>query len=101
MNSIHIAESLVPNLAVELYFLVQLLTARGSKLDEEEGIRSLDDDIEDVHYLSSIHNCVYFASSVLEKLLMWALICQQIHHDMCTKFYFISYSSQLQIQEES
>ncbi|XP_071490581.1 codanin-1-like [Diadema antillarum] len=62
-------ESLVPNLAVELYFLIQLLTAKGSKLDEEDGIRSLDDDMEDVNYLSSIHNCVYFAASVLDRLI--------------------------------
>nr|XP_054759399.1 codanin-1-like [Lytechinus pictus] len=63
-------ESLVPNLAVELYFLIQLLTAKGSKLDEDEGIHSLEDDIEDINYLSTIHNCVYFAAAVLGRLVV-------------------------------
>lgn len=60
----------MPNLSVELYFLIQLLTAKGSKLDEDEGIHSLEDDIEDVNYLSTIHNCVYFAASVLSRLVV-------------------------------
>ncbi|XP_011663041.2 codanin-1 isoform X2 [Strongylocentrotus purpuratus] len=63
-------ESLVPNLSVELYFLIQLLTAKGSKLDEDEGIHSLEEDIEDINYLSTIHNCVYFAASVLSRLVV-------------------------------
>eukprot|EP00058_Branchiostoma_floridae_P011289 XP_002596777.1 hypothetical protein BRAFLDRAFT_73707 [Branchiostoma floridae] len=50
-----IQANLAPNLAVELHFTIQLLTIKA--------------DPEDTNYLQSVHNCVLFATSVLEKQL--------------------------------
>ncbi|XP_043930145.1 codanin-1 [Protopterus annectens] len=65
-----IAENLVPNIILELFFVLQLLTSRGS-CTREDGER--DDELEafkDVlerKYFKTVHNCVYFAAQVLEK----------------------------------
>ncbi|XP_022105313.1 codanin-1-like [Acanthaster planci] len=64
-------ECLMPNLTMELYFLVHLLTAKGS-VSTVEGING-SCDLEDVNYLCSIHNCVYFAVSVLLRQF-WLLL---------------------------
>ncbi|KAJ7352923.1 negative regulation of DNA replication [Desmophyllum pertusum] len=57
-----ILENLVPNVTAELYFVVQLLTARGiapePKQDEEIG------KADNQNVLDSIHNCAYFAVAV-------------------------------------
>ncbi|CAH1791037.1 unnamed protein product [Owenia fusiformis] len=55
---------LVPNLTVELYFVIQLLTARHGEM--ELSIDSMAD-IDEVNYLGSVHNAVYFAVAVLER----------------------------------
>ncbi|XP_033127748.1 codanin-1-like [Anneissia japonica] len=58
-------ECLIPNLPVEIYFLVQLLTSHGSEPDDIATVL-VNRDLEDINYLSTIHNCVYFAVKVLE-----------------------------------
>ena len=60
-------ECLVSNLVVELYFLMQLLTAKGATNNESE--LNVGRDAEDINYLCTIHNCVYFAVTVLHKQL--------------------------------
>ena len=63
-----IPDCLVSNLVVELYFLMQLLTAKGMVgVDELEQNKTRD--IEDINYLCTIHNCVHFAVTVLHKQL--------------------------------
>ncbi|XP_071785815.1 codanin-1-like [Asterias amurensis] len=66
-----IKDCLMPNLTMELYFLVHLLTARGS-VSSTEGINDRCDP-EDINYLCSLHNCVYFAVQVLHQQ-MWLLV---------------------------
>ncbi|XP_032883687.1 codanin-1 [Amblyraja radiata] len=65
-----ISENLVPNIFLELFFLLQLLTSRrGTSVDD------LVNDVEyapetkfvDVQYFRSMHNCIYFAVKVLER----------------------------------
>ncbi|XP_071962968.1 codanin-1-like [Antedon mediterranea] len=56
-------ECLIPNLPLEIYFLVQLLTSHGRTSDDVIPETS---DPEDTNYLSTVHNCVYFAVKVLE-----------------------------------
>ncbi|XP_060596823.1 codanin-1-like isoform X2 [Ruditapes philippinarum] len=56
--------NLLPNVIVELYFLVQLLTARGGGVEETF---IYGDDVIEENYFSSVHNTVYFAISVLEQ----------------------------------
>ncbi|KAL9952210.1 hypothetical protein ACROYT_G039425 [Oculina patagonica] len=61
-----ILENLVPNVTAELYFVVQLLTARGiapeSQQDEETG------KADNGNVLGSIHNCAYFAVTILQEI---------------------------------
>ncbi|XP_076098062.1 codanin-1-like [Mytilus galloprovincialis] len=59
-------ENLLPNIIVELYFIIQLLTSKSSDLDL---INDLTDDIIDENYFTSIHNAVYFSVKVLENQL--------------------------------
>ncbi|KAK3592928.1 hypothetical protein CHS0354_011728 [Potamilus streckersoni] len=59
--------NLMPNLVVELYFLTQLLTARGS----ESTASTHGDDIDEKNLFSSVHNAVYFAVSSFEKERRW------------------------------
>ncbi|KAK3867625.1 hypothetical protein Pcinc_026922 [Petrolisthes cinctipes] len=73
--------NMAPNIMVELYFLMQLLTVRvalGMELDkkpeEENGGESDLEIITRESYLATIHNCVYFAVQVL--LLVWDLVSQ-------------------------
>ncbi|XP_067847225.1 codanin-1 isoform X2 [Heptranchias perlo] len=64
-----ISENLVPNIFLELFFILQLLTSRGGASTDD-----LDDEVEyatevkDVErqYFRSVHNCIYFAVRVLE-----------------------------------
>ncbi|XP_053394864.1 codanin-1-like [Mercenaria mercenaria] len=57
-------DNLLPNVIVELYFLVQLLTSRGGGVEETF---IYGDDVIEENYFSSVHNTVYFAISVLEQ----------------------------------
>uniref|UniRef100_A0A4W3JP14 Codanin 1 n=1 Tax=Callorhinchus milii TaxID=7868 RepID=A0A4W3JP14_CALMI len=61
-----ILENLVPNIFLELFFILQLLTSRG-------GASAVDDAEDEMKYSSeyfrSVHNCVYFAVRVLDKQL--------------------------------
>ncbi|XP_072031038.1 codanin-1-like [Amphiura filiformis] len=61
-------ECLVSNLVVELYFLMQLLTAKGATGGDEMEL-NMSRDMEDINYLCTIHNCVHFAVTVLHKQL--------------------------------
>ncbi|XP_048831312.1 codanin-1 isoform X2 [Brienomyrus brachyistius] len=68
-----ISENLVPNVFLELFFLLQLLTSRTQPVaeKEEEGLQVTD--VLESHYLGSLHNCVYFAVKVLEN--QFELVC--------------------------
>ncbi|XP_075283532.1 codanin-1 [Opisthocomus hoazin] len=65
-----IAENLVPNIFLELFFVLQLLTSKGtsaaedgdSDLEVNEGSK----DASGRQHFRSVHNCVYFAVQVLD-----------------------------------
>ncbi|KFO70151.1 Codanin-1, partial [Cuculus canorus] len=65
-----IAENLVPNIFLELFFVLQLLTSKGtsaaedgdSDLEVNEGSK----DVSGRQHFRSVHNCVYFAVQVLD-----------------------------------
>lgn len=64
------AENLVPNIFLEFFFVLQLLTSRGpSGADDRdceiEMKRGIKDAVEQKHF-QSVHNCVYFAVLVLD-----------------------------------
>ncbi|KAJ6634079.1 hypothetical protein lerEdw1_014156 [Lerista edwardsae] len=65
-----IAENLVPNIFLELFFVLQLLTSMGTS-SLENGDTDLDfseehkDSVQRQHF-HSVHNCVYFAVQVLD-----------------------------------
>ncbi|XP_070972441.1 codanin-1 [Oncorhynchus clarkii lewisi] len=63
-----ISENLVPNVFLELFFVLQLLTSRTPAVTEEEdkdlSMGTLD--VLERGYLSKVHNCVYFSVRVLE-----------------------------------
>ncbi|KAI4804849.1 hypothetical protein KUCAC02_026461 [Chaenocephalus aceratus] len=64
-----ISENLVPNIFLELFFVVQLLTSRSPHTHDEEEQGSLcvgNTDVLESSYLRQVHNCVYFAVKVLE-----------------------------------
>ncbi|XP_026165082.1 codanin-1 [Mastacembelus armatus] len=64
-----ISENLVPNIFLELFFVMQLLTSRSphNHDDEEQGsLCTVNSDILVRCYLRQVHNCVYFAVKVLE-----------------------------------
>ncbi|CAL8303763.1 unnamed protein product, partial [Boreogadus saida] len=63
-----ISENLVPNIFLELFFMVQLLTSRSAATTEEEehGVCVVKPDVLESGYLRQVHNCVYFAVRVLE-----------------------------------
>ncbi|KAI8486942.1 negative regulation of DNA replication [Branchiostoma belcheri] len=63
-----IQANLAPNLAVELHFTIQLLTIKGTGETGPPAKENLADP-EDTNYLQSVHNCVLFATVVLEKQL--------------------------------
>lgn len=80
-----ISENLVPNIFLELFFVMQLLTSQSSHThedDKEESLCSVHSALTDVlerGYLRPIHNCVYFAVKVLEN--QFQLVA---HLDKCT-----------------
>ncbi|KAM6960671.1 codanin-1 [Aplochiton taeniatus] len=64
-----ISENLVPNVFLELFFVVQLLTSRSPPTNEEDEDKSIGlgkPDVLEKGYLRRVHNCVYFAVRVLE-----------------------------------
>ncbi|XP_069494756.1 codanin-1 isoform X2 [Ambystoma mexicanum] len=66
-----ITENLVPNVFLELFFVLQLLTSRGMSSaddgqDDLEFPKGWKDAMERQHF-RSVHNCVYFAVQVLER----------------------------------
>ncbi|KAM4829651.1 codanin-1 isoform 3-T3 [Thomomys bottae] len=60
-----IAENLVPNLFLELFFVLQLLTARRMVAAKDSDLEPSPDSLESPLFLS-IHDCVFFAVQVLE-----------------------------------
>ncbi|XP_069392478.1 codanin-1 [Paralichthys olivaceus] len=77
-----ISENLVPNIFLELFFVMQLLTSRSPhspNSDEQESLFSVSSDVLERCYLRQVHNCVYFAVKVLEK--QFQLVA---HLDKCT-----------------
>ncbi|XP_026526834.1 codanin-1 [Notechis scutatus] len=70
LYSICIAENLVPNIFSELFFVLQLLTAKGTSFAEDRksdmGFMEQDSDLIERQHFHSIHNCVYFAVQVLD-----------------------------------
>uniref|UniRef100_A0A8C3KD43 Codanin-1 C-terminal domain-containing protein n=1 Tax=Calidris pygmaea TaxID=425635 RepID=A0A8C3KD43_9CHAR len=58
-----IAENLVPNIFLELFFVLQLLTSKGTSTAEDG-----DSDLEASgrQHFRNVHNCVYFAVQVLD-----------------------------------
>ncbi|XP_077395358.1 codanin-1 isoform X2 [Festucalex cinctus] len=77
-----ISENLVPNVFLELFFVMQLLTSRSPDKnddDEEESVCTLNSDVLERRYLRTVHNCVYFAVKVLEN--QYQLLA---HLDKCT-----------------
>ncbi|XP_061651342.1 codanin-1 isoform X1 [Phyllopteryx taeniolatus] len=82
-----ISENLVPNIFLELFFVIQLLTSRSPNTsdnndenEEEEGsVCVLNSDVLERRYLRQVHNCVYFAVKVLEN--QYQLLA---HLDKCT-----------------
>ncbi|XP_072221144.1 codanin-1 isoform X1 [Leuresthes tenuis] len=77
-----ISENLVPNIFLELFFVMQLLTSRSphSQSDEEqESLCAVNPDVLERRYLRQVHNCVYFAAKVLEN--QFKLLA---HLDKCT-----------------
>ncbi|NXV99238.1 CDAN1 protein, partial [Fregetta grallaria] len=63
-----IAENLVPNIFLELFFVLQLLTSKGTST-AEEGDSDLEVNERNAsgrQHFRSVHNCVYFAVQVLD-----------------------------------
>ncbi|KFQ10292.1 Codanin-1, partial [Leptosomus discolor] len=65
-----IAENLVPNIFLELFFVLQLLTSKGTST-AEDGDSDLEanersKDAPGRQHFRSVHNCVYFAVQVLD-----------------------------------
>ncbi|KFQ46259.1 Codanin-1, partial [Nestor notabilis] len=65
-----IAENLVPNIFLELFFVLQLLTSKGTST-AEDGDSDLETnertkDASGRQHFQSVHNCVYFAVQVLD-----------------------------------
>uniref|UniRef100_A0A8D2J8W9 Codanin-1 C-terminal domain-containing protein n=1 Tax=Varanus komodoensis TaxID=61221 RepID=A0A8D2J8W9_VARKO len=58
-----IAENLVPNIFLEFFFVLQLLTARGTSFAEDQ---DSDLDLSEEYGGQNVHNCVYFAVQVLD-----------------------------------
>ncbi|XP_008102326.1 codanin-1 isoform X2 [Anolis carolinensis] len=70
MYSLCIAENLVPSIFLEFFFVLQLLTAKGtSSVEERESDLDFSGEYKDAvakQHFCSIHNCVYFAVRVLD-----------------------------------
>uniref|UniRef100_H3DPL6 Codanin 1 n=1 Tax=Tetraodon nigroviridis TaxID=99883 RepID=H3DPL6_TETNG len=78
-----ISENFVPNIFLELFFVMQLLTSRSAHThddnEEECAANSEPPDVLERCYLRQVHNCVYFAVKVLKS--QFQLIA---HLDKCT-----------------
>ncbi|KAJ7990849.1 hypothetical protein DPEC_G00291180 [Dallia pectoralis] len=61
-----ISENLVPNVFLELFFVLQLLTSRTRAVPEDEDLSMIKSDVLERGYLNKVHNCVYFSVSVLD-----------------------------------
>ncbi|NXM56984.1 CDAN1 protein, partial [Illadopsis cleaveri] len=65
-----IAENLVPNIFLELFFVLQLLTSKGTSTaedgDSDPEISERNGDVSGRQHFESVHNCVYFAVRVLD-----------------------------------
>ncbi|NXQ29941.1 CDAN1 protein, partial [Alaudala cheleensis] len=65
-----IAENLVPNIFLELFFVLQLLTSKGTSTaedgDSDPEISERNRDVSRRQHFESVHNCVYFAVRVLD-----------------------------------
>ncbi|NXC50246.1 CDAN1 protein, partial [Penelope pileata] len=65
-----IAENLVPNIFLEFFFVLQLLTSKGTSTSEEEEsdleVNEGSQDASGRQHFRSVHNCVYFAVQVLD-----------------------------------
>ncbi|NWV31319.1 CDAN1 protein, partial [Grantiella picta] len=65
-----IAENLVPNIFLELFFVLQLLTSKGTSTaedgDSDPEINERNRDVSGRQHFQSVHNCVYFAVCVLD-----------------------------------
>ncbi|NXB99162.1 CDAN1 protein, partial [Orthonyx spaldingii] len=65
-----IAENLVPNIFLELFFVLQLLTSKGTSAaedgDSDPEIIERNRDVSERQHFESVHNCVYFAVRVLD-----------------------------------
>ncbi|XP_068691714.1 codanin-1-like [Montipora foliosa] len=71
MYSNCVTGNLVPNVTAELYFVVQLLTVRGISSDCKENEEPSSENYNEKNnpnILNSIHNCTYFAVTVLQDL---------------------------------
>ncbi|KAM3870947.1 LOW QUALITY PROTEIN: codanin-1 [Diretmus argenteus] len=78
-----ISENLVPNIFLELFFVVQLLTSRSPSISEDDNGGDspcvVNPDVLERGYLRRVHNSVYFAVRVLEN--QFQLVA---HLDKCT-----------------
>ncbi|NWV64325.1 CDAN1 protein, partial [Malurus elegans] len=62
-----IAENLVPNIFLELFFVLQLLTSKGTSTAEDgDSDPEINENISGRQHFQSVHNCVYFAVCVLD-----------------------------------
>ncbi len=61
LYSFFVENHLVPNVLVELYLVLELLTVKAQDDDDDDDV--VDDVIGGV--FSSVHNCVFFATQVL------------------------------------
>uniref|UniRef100_A0A3P9IDF1 Codanin 1 n=1 Tax=Oryzias latipes TaxID=8090 RepID=A0A3P9IDF1_ORYLA len=64
-----ISENLVPNIFLELFFVMQLLTSLSPDSNDAEvqdSFSATNSDVLERCYLKQVHNCVYFAVTVLE-----------------------------------
>ncbi|NXF07262.1 CDAN1 protein, partial [Smithornis capensis] len=63
-----ITENLVPNIFLELFFVLQLLTSKGTSTaeDGDSDLEVNESDMSGRQHFQSVHNCVYFAVQVLD-----------------------------------
>ncbi|NXK28752.1 CDAN1 protein, partial [Arenaria interpres] len=65
-----IAENLVPNIFLELFFVLQLLTSKGTSTaedgDSDLEVNERSKEASGRQHFRSVHNCVYFAVQVLD-----------------------------------
>ncbi|KAF1654930.1 Codanin-1, partial [Aptenodytes patagonicus] len=63
-----IAENLVPNIFLELFFVLQLLTSKGTSTaeDGDNDLEVNEGNASGRQHFRSVHNCVYFAVQVLD-----------------------------------